>query len=217
MSVDLNSNWQTLASLSNDEIMRMSEKELRAVVTKLNSVANKRIKRLQENAQEIVDYSKAYDQAMQSGGRFSVKNKNLNELRAEYKRVSNFLNSKTSSSRGTKKVIKSTILTLNKKGVTVTVEELGSIWEIYKKLKEMDPIISFFDSGQVIEAIKNSSGNTYEEILEDVLEELKGKYEEKEQEYNDFYSGDAKNDGANANKYPNANSIEDIYEDEIPF
>lgn len=216
MSVDINSSWQNLASLSNDQIMKMSERELRAVVTKLNSVANKRLKRLEENAQEIVDYSRAYDSVMNSGGRFSVKNKNLNELRAEYKRVSSFLNSKTSSSRGTKKMIKSTILTLKEKGVDVTVEELGSIWDVYKKLKEMDSIISFFPSEQVVEAIKNSSGNTYKEILEDVLEELKGKYEEQEQNYNDFYNNEV-SDGRNANRYSDANSIGNIYEDEIPF
>lgn len=68
---------------------------------KLVSKANKRYKRLGEKGWK----TGAYKKATETGGKFSTRG-TYNEKAREYKRVKNFLNSKTSTVRGSRKVVK---------------------------------------------------------------------------------------------------------------
>lgn len=73
-------------------------KELHAEVSKMVSLANKRIKRLEKN--ELTD-SPAYQSWEKNGAiRFSVRGKNYNELQSEYFRLKRFIGDKTSLVRG---------------------------------------------------------------------------------------------------------------------
>ena len=70
---------------------------------KLVSRANKRYKRLSEKGWK----TGAYKKATATGGKFhNRRNASYKEKAREYKRVQNFLNSKTSTVRGSKKVMK---------------------------------------------------------------------------------------------------------------
>ena len=70
---------------------------------RLVSKANKRYKRLGEKGWK----TGAYKKAQATGGKFhNSRNASYNERAREYKRVKNFLNSKTSSVRGSKQVMK---------------------------------------------------------------------------------------------------------------
>lgn len=93
---------QQLTRLRPKTISRMSEPELRKVVTRLASAANKRIARIE--AKGIT--TPATRGAEKSGGRFTSKGKDLNELRAEYIRVKSFLGEETSTISGYKKFAK---------------------------------------------------------------------------------------------------------------
>lgn len=68
---------------------------------RLVSKANKRYKRLEKKGW----HTGAYKKAKATGGKFSARG-SYREKAREYKRVKNFLNSKTSTVRGSKKVLK---------------------------------------------------------------------------------------------------------------
>ena len=76
----------------------LDEKEFRKEVTKIVSVANKRIARLEKS--KLTD-SPAYRKLVDNGGiRFSVKGKTHNELQREVSRMKKFMESETSTVRG---------------------------------------------------------------------------------------------------------------------
>lgn len=79
-------------------------KSLKAEISRKASMANKRIKRLEQNK---LTNTPAYRKYVKSGGhKFSVAGKDYNELQKELKRVDSFIDSKTSTVRGTHKVLK---------------------------------------------------------------------------------------------------------------
>ena len=79
-------------------------KALKREVSRLASMANKRLVRLENNGFED---SPAYKQWIESGGeKFSVRGKDYNELQKEPARVRQFVNAKTSTIRGAQSVLK---------------------------------------------------------------------------------------------------------------
>lgn len=70
---------------------------------KLVSKANKRLRRLSKKGWK----TRAYNKAVKTGGKFhNRRGASYNEKAREYQRVKNFLNSETSTVRGSKKVLK---------------------------------------------------------------------------------------------------------------
>ena len=77
--------------------------EYRRRVSRLASVANKRLERLEKNS--LTD-SPAYKAFIEDGGgRFGVKGKTYNQVQQELSRLNRFLNAETSTIKGVKKVI----------------------------------------------------------------------------------------------------------------
>lgn len=77
---------------------------LKREVSRLASMSNKRLVRLEKNGFED---SPAYKQWIESGGeKFSVRGKDYNELQKELARVRQFVNAKTSTIRGAQSVLK---------------------------------------------------------------------------------------------------------------
>lgn len=74
-------------------------KKFRQEASRQASLANKRVKRLEENG---LQDSPAYQGYLASGGgKFSVKGKDYNEVQAELSRLRKFIDAKTSTVRGT--------------------------------------------------------------------------------------------------------------------
>lgn len=72
-------------------------KELRAEVSRMASMANKRVNRLENNNLTMLPAYQAWEQ--NGSIRFSVKGKDYNQLQAEYWRLKNFLDDRTSTVR----------------------------------------------------------------------------------------------------------------------
>lgn len=88
------------------DINRLNEKELRELSMRLNSAANKRLRRLEKSGQS--EWSSAYAHVKKSGGDFTVKGKDTKvAVKNEIQRASDFLQAKTSTAAGTKKYKKS--------------------------------------------------------------------------------------------------------------
>ena len=83
------------------DINRLNEKELRELSMRLNSTANKRLRRLEKSGMD--EWSPAYSHIKKSGGDFSVKGKDTKvAIKNEIQRASDFLRAKTSTDKGTK-------------------------------------------------------------------------------------------------------------------
>ena len=95
----------TINKLDFSDYMKAGEvKENRKRISRLVSLANKRLKRL-ENAG--LNDSPAYQKWVEAGAeKFSVKGKDHNELQRELSRLKNFIESETSTVRGVNNVLK---------------------------------------------------------------------------------------------------------------
>ena len=95
----------TISKLDFSDYMKAGEvKENRKRISRLVSLANKRLKRL-ENAG--LNDSPAYQKWVEAGAeKFSVKGKDHNQLQRELSRLKNFIESETSTVRGVNNVLK---------------------------------------------------------------------------------------------------------------
>ena len=165
-----------LAGKSVEELVHMSASDVKSydrsnlarIVTKLNSAANKRLKRLEQ-----AGYSTPAMRAAKvgNGKKFSVAGKSLKQLRAEYIRVSNFLKAETSTIKGYKKFLGGIKKSFENRGVKIqggtkeTQDFIDRETRIIDWLKERNPLI--YESGYKYEAITKindylSNGNLSE-------------------------------------------------------
>lgn len=88
-----------LITLTSKDVAKMSRAELAKVVSQLASAGNKRLRRLETTP--MGTESRPYKTAMEVGN-FSVAGKNQGQLQNEFKRVTEFLKTKTSTVSGWK-------------------------------------------------------------------------------------------------------------------
>ena len=140
-------------------IHRDNIKEVRAEMSKLASVANKRLQRL-ENAG--LDTSPAYKKWVEDGQvKFGVKGKNHNELQRELSRLKNFINAETSTIRGVNNVLKDMAKNtgIKYKNLTDLRNKANSFFELADKveqyLRTVDDIASAIGYQKIWEAINS--------------------------------------------------------------
>lgn len=91
-----------IQDMSWTELNKLSLPELKQVASRLNSAANKRLRRMEASGES--KYSPAYSSIMKSGGDFSVKGKNTKtDIKNEIQRASGFLEAKTGKISGVRK------------------------------------------------------------------------------------------------------------------
>lgn len=78
-------------------------REYRQEASRLASMANKRVARLERNN---LTNTPAYQTYLESGGKFGVRGKSYNEVQAEVARLNRFLNAQSSTVRGANNVAK---------------------------------------------------------------------------------------------------------------
>jgi uncharacterized coiled-coil protein SlyX len=162
-----------------NKFMSLKESDLKKVVGRLVSAGNKRLRTFEKRGIS----SPATRYIVKSGGYFSVKGKNINELRKEYARAKGFFESKTGTIKGYEEVKKETIETFKKQNVTLTPEQFEKMWEAYEDLKEVDPSVSNkklkyrvldeitemvdkYDVEMIVEKMSNKVSKIYEKMKE---------------------------------------------------
>ena len=108
----------------------------RAEASRLASMANKRIERLEKN--NLTD-SPAYKRYIKDGGqRFGVKGKSYNQVQAEVARLNRFLNSETSTIKGVNSVLKKMAENtgINYKNLTDLKEKSSKFFELASKVEQ---------------------------------------------------------------------------------
>jgi hypothetical protein len=171
---------EELLDIDLENFNMLDEKYLRKAVTRLVSAGNKRLKRL---AQSDV-YSPAWYSVMYWGkGKFSVKGKNLNQLRAEFIRIRKFFEMETSTVIKAKKVRDTVISSMEKEGVRITKEQYNRVFRAYEELKQRHPEISnvAFKYRALTEITRLDSPNV-DKIVSDMETKLNDIYEEEMEE-----------------------------------
>ena len=85
-----------------NDLRKLDEKQMKQVTSRLVSVANKRLRKLE--SVKLGKYSMAYKKYQEQGRFYSVKNKDLKETQQEFRNVKQFLEMKSSSTREWKKI-----------------------------------------------------------------------------------------------------------------
>lgn len=148
--------------LTHPKVKEVTERQariraFRAEASRLASLANKRIKRIEAN--QLTD-SPAYQRYVKDGGqRFGVRGKTYQEVQAEMGRLNRFINAETSTIRGINRELKviadntgieySNLRELQQKAKKFF--ELSS--KVKQVLKSMDEIASALDYQKIWEAI----------------------------------------------------------------
>lgn len=167
-----------ILNIPNTDISRMNRKDLSAITSRLVSASNKRIRRLQKS--KYGQMAPAYRLYLNRGKFFSVKGKNVNELRTELKELKHFLTMKTSTVSGWKKVQKNLSERL---GGTMTEEESEKFWSVYKKLEEQEGglmrIINNSNQVQYLlrQEVTSTTGGS-DKIFQKMMDNLDAIYEE---------------------------------------
>lgn len=159
--------WQDLVDISVDEFNRMNKSELKAATQILASAGNKRIKRMQEAGK--VSSSAEY---VLKKGKFSTAGKTFQQLKNEFMRAKQFMESKTGSLAAMTKLEKKSISALSEAGVSgVTSENYGEFWRAYEELKRAAPQVA--NAGMkylVLQEIadKQREGLSFDEVVAEV-------------------------------------------------
>lgn len=125
------------------DAIETEQKALRAQVSQLASMANKRLDRLEKNELTL---SPAYQKWEQNGShRFSVGGKSYSEVQSEYWRVKDFLEMRTSSVTGTKAVLQEIATNIgwgkiDFDNIALTQEQLSNFFKI------ADTVSQYLDS-----------------------------------------------------------------------
>lgn len=177
-----------ILGLSGGEISKMNERELAEATSVLARIANKRINTMVQ--QGIT--SPAMRQ-LNNNLHFETKGKDYKSLQQEFKRVSNYLTSGTSSVSEYRKVLKNISNKLNldvsvKKG-QFSQEQWDKLWQIYHKAEEKNAVaLSGIGYKEVIsmaaDMVNQFSGDT-DEATEQLIERLEGYYEQDIEAYDE--------------------------------
>ena len=110
---------------TNIKKLTAEERKLRQEASRLSSLANKRLKRMEE--QNLTD-SPAYKKWVEDGkAKFGVRGKSMAQVQAEIGRLNNFINQATSTVRGAKNYYKNI-------GASVGIVEWEDIPDLQNKL-----------------------------------------------------------------------------------
>ena len=124
--------WKSIPNFDN-KVDRL--KYLKKEANRLASMANKRVKRLEQN--NLTD-APAYQQYITSGGKFSVRGKDYNQLQQEISRLQAFVSSETSTVRGYNNVLKEMANNtgIKYKNLADLKEKANNFFELHTKVEQ---------------------------------------------------------------------------------
>lgn len=162
--------------------MKKKEKELRQEARRLVSLANKRLKRIE---QQGLTESPAYKKFVEDGKqKFGIRGKNTEEVKQEIARMNDYLKKQTSTVKGTKQY-------LNNVANSVGITDFGNYKDLQKQLntffrgvdkvrdylrnsKEVSVAIGYSKIHEVVSDYVEEVGDNLDSI-DDLVEEMAGK------------------------------------------
>lgn len=165
------------------DAVRMTKKQLQSVVGKFARQARKRANRLLQKEKVFTSPALAGARKTKPKGQqalFEIRGKSRQELLKEYKRIKNFMESETSTVRGTEKFYEKAAEDISAGGYTdVEPQSLDKMFRIFAQLRETDPWVSnaqykyeVFDAIQKEMQLAESSGRG--KSIEDITARVEG-------------------------------------------
>ena len=165
---------------------KMKRDELAKQLQPTIDAANKRLKRLEG----LKTLSPALNSVMESGGKFSIRGKNRNEVLKEASRAIAFINMKTSTVSGSKQFEKGFAAKLSNKAKDITNDQRKVLFDSFRKLQQVSPVgLNIYGSDRLIRMLADEvTDNKYsfEVTMQKALKELEQEYEQFMQEQDDL-------------------------------
>lgn len=185
--MNLNVNGMSIEDIHQLNTRNLSDAELKAAANRLNSAANKRVRRMM--ADEYGRNNPAFEKLeVKDGKAFSTKGlKTRAQIKAEFDRVRSFLDpSKTSHTvKGWRKIVTK----MKKKGVTEEQLTSHEFWAMFRYFYEMY-VPNTYDSETLLRMVQAGDARGIDNY-DDMKAWLNGEYEERQQQEN--YFGDVDN------------------------
>ena len=165
---------------------KMKRDELAKQLQPTIDAANKRLKRLEG----LKTLSPALNSVMESGGKFSIRGKNRNEVLKEASRAIAFINMKTSTVSGSKQFEKGFAAKLSNKAKDITNDQRKVLFDSFRKLQQISPVgLNIYGSDRLIRMLADEVTDTkysFEVTMQKALKELEQEYEQFMQEQDDL-------------------------------
>lgn len=169
-----------LLALGGKEFSALKGRDLREAVGTLRSTARKRAARLEQGGYQ----TQALTYLERSGGLPTIKGMSEAELRREFIRYRDFLNSQTSTVTGFKEFRSDVIEGLRQKGIDINNEDFQKFFDVYERLKEASPDIENrrlkYKSMRELANLIQDGKLDFEEMILQMQDELSELYEEEE-------------------------------------
>lgn len=154
------------------DFISLNYSDMRKAVSRLVSAGNKRIRRLESKGLE----TGATDFVNRSGGYFSTKGKNLNQLRAEFSRAKAFFGMKSSTIKGLKEVRKGMQDRLKEfnKGQKISDSIMDRVMRAYEELKRLDSsVVNKREKYNILQAVYEETVNNPDSNVGEVAMKMK--------------------------------------------
>ena len=165
---------------------KMKRDELAKQLQPTIDAANKRLKRLEG----LKTLSPALNSVMESGGKFSIRGKNRNEVLKEASRAIAFINMKTSTVSGSKQFEKGFAAKLSNKAKDITNDQRKLLFDSFRKLQQISPVgLNVYGSDRLIRMLADEvvdDNYSFEVTMQKALKELESEYEQFMQEQDDL-------------------------------
>ena len=164
-----------------DVFQALDAKQLRAVVTRLASAANKRVRTLEKMGVA----TPAIALAKRQGGHFGTRGKesDLDALRKEFVRIRNFMSLPSSTKKGAEETIRKIQESLQKEGVDLDPQQTGEMWSTFDELKKRDPHLEDIKYNIVNEIAKRiEKGQSGKQLLKNMRSKINRMYKAEQQE-----------------------------------
>lgn len=169
-----------------DGFFTMKRDELARAMQPTIDAANKRLKRLQG----MKTLSPALNAVMESGGNFSLRGKNRNEVLKEASRAISFINMKTSTVSGAKSFEASFARKLSNKSQNISNDQRKVMYDAFRKLEQMSPVgLNVYGSDKLIRMLADEVVDekfSFEQTMQRALNELDREYEQFQRENDDL-------------------------------
>lgn len=157
---------ENILDLDMEDVAKLSKRNLSRLAGRIQSAANKRIKRLREKG--VAEYSPAVIRSLGDRVKFSIKGKTRNEILKEFKAIRRFLQAKTSSLSGFKAYKKRIE---SKVGEPLTNERMKEMFKIFRKYREAN--IGIFHRINKLANQKNYGSDQAEKFISEMLKDGK--------------------------------------------
>ena len=164
--------WQQIVDITPEQFNSLTKQELKGYTQILASAGNKRIKRAQEQG-----FNSPSIDAVLTKGKFSTKDKNLNQLRNEFMRAKGFLQSRTGTLGEFKKWQRENIDALKKEGINITPDQFDTFWRSYEALKKDHPEVAnkglkYYTMQAISQMQKDAPNMSVDEILSNMNDNI---------------------------------------------